>query len=175
MKPEWSIAGASLEQRAVHGVLEIPATSGVYALIDNDSVVYVGRSSNMRKRIGQHLTEGVKDFCEYRCYPLREGVQVLETYLIRRIAPRYNSCPGDETETPVERLDALVREWSLRRGPHTPPANEEEAGWRDRLDQAILDTGTIPPKAPTDRVGRKVWHEYAARLIKAQVDAQTEL
>lgn len=67
--------------------------SGIYFLIRDDEVVYVGQAANMRKRIGQHLAEGVKHFdsvCAIMCEPSKRDN--LERHYITLFAPPLNQC-----------------------------------------------------------------------------------
>lgn len=68
-----------------------PATSGVYFLLDADEVVYIGRSRDVRKRIAQHLFEGVKRFDSFRVFEcMRDHSYGAERRCIKFFRPRYN-------------------------------------------------------------------------------------
>lgn len=62
---------------------------GVYALFDGGECVYVGESSNIPRRLGDHIQEGVKKFNDFRIYYCRDR-KTLETDLIRLLKPKYN-------------------------------------------------------------------------------------
>lgn len=73
-------------------------TSGVYMLYKNDNIVYVGESSNILSRIGQHIKEGVKDFDEFEYFELEEEDRMnLEAFIIRIVKPKYNISSGCPT------------------------------------------------------------------------------
>ena len=62
---------------------------GVYALFNSGECVYVGESSNIPKRISDHILEGKKQFNDFRTYYCRNRKE-LETDLIRLLKPKYN-------------------------------------------------------------------------------------
>lgn len=66
---------------------------GVYFLWQGDVIVYVGQARSMRKRIGQHISEGRKAFdgISHQVYDESE-LLTIESQLIRVLAPKYNAC-----------------------------------------------------------------------------------
>ena len=40
-------------------------TSGLYFLYDKGQLVYIGKSSNIFYRVGQHIQQGIKEFDEW--------------------------------------------------------------------------------------------------------------
>lgn len=69
------------------------AVSGIYFLHCKEEVVYVGKSINMRKRIGSHMAEGIKEFDAVSCKPTAErDLDKWERYFISRLTPKYNKC-----------------------------------------------------------------------------------
>lgn len=67
--------------------------SGVYFLHYEGQVVYVGQAENMLRRIGQHLSEGVKLFDAVSCLPCEPAKCASnERFYIAKFAPRYNAC-----------------------------------------------------------------------------------
>lgn len=66
---------------------------GVYFLIKNGVVVYIGESNNILMRIGQHIAEGVKDFDSFEIYPTSDRKR-LEGFLIMAFKPKYNISGG---------------------------------------------------------------------------------
>jgi excinuclease UvrABC nuclease subunit len=67
--------------------------SGIYRLHLDGEIVYVGQAKCLRRRIGQHLAEGFKQFDSASyifCTPNR--LDGLERYFIRYYAPRLNNC-----------------------------------------------------------------------------------
>lgn len=78
--------------------LQIPsfagfACSGVYFLQRDGVVVYVGQAKNMRRRIGEHISEGAKAFDTVSCRPCPvEHLDRVEAHFIERLVPEYNQC-----------------------------------------------------------------------------------
>ena len=75
--------------------LPAPNQKGVYALVNNGSIVYVGESKDIRKRLGQHLVEHSKWFNKfivlaYVGYLGDYQRKQLETLLIQKYHPKYN-------------------------------------------------------------------------------------
>lgn len=68
-------------------------TSGVYFLIRNNVIVYVGESANVFMRIGQHIAEGTKQFDSFTFYETNDRKR-LESFLISILSPTYNIAPG---------------------------------------------------------------------------------
>jgi hypothetical protein len=64
--------------------------SGVYILYENDKVVYVGKSNNMKNRITQHKKD--KEFNKIICLSFEnEGDKnIYELYYISKFKPKYN-------------------------------------------------------------------------------------
>lgn len=67
--------------------------SGVYFLWRKQEIVYVGQAKDLRRRIGQHLAEGLKAF-DGLSFVLCEigGLDRLERHYIQLHAPLYNNC-----------------------------------------------------------------------------------
>lgn len=64
------------------------SSCGVYFLIANDKVVYVGQSVNVYGRVHTHKTEGHKKFDAYTYIPCkRDQLDVLESLYIHALAP----------------------------------------------------------------------------------------
>ena len=69
------------------------AVTGIYFLIHEGVVVYVGQARNIRSRVGQHLSEGAKEFnsvAYVRCK--LSSLDCLERGYIERLLPKYNQC-----------------------------------------------------------------------------------
>jgi len=72
----------------------MPGTTGIYFLICEGDIVYVGQSKDVLARLGQHATAGVR-FDDYRfieCDPI--ALDALEFHYIKRFAPKFNHEPG---------------------------------------------------------------------------------
>ena len=62
---------------------------GIYFLIKNDAIVYVGQSTNIFNRVGDH--EGVKDFDRFTYVECEKNdLTILETKYINNFKPKYN-------------------------------------------------------------------------------------
>lgn len=69
------------------------ATTGVYLLLFEGEVVYVGQAVDMRRRIGQHLADANKQFDGVRFLPCKlVHLDKLEARYIRAFKPRLNNC-----------------------------------------------------------------------------------
>jgi len=65
---------------------------GVYLLYCKGSLVYIGKSIDMRNRVLTHTKEGLKEFDKIvgLCIPLLSDMDVVEVYLITSNLPKYN-------------------------------------------------------------------------------------
>lgn len=78
----------------------LPASPGIYQFIDeNDALLYVGKSINIRQRVLSHFTAGNKRMLELNqrlnridtiATPTDFGAQLLENELIKSRSPRFN-------------------------------------------------------------------------------------
>lgn len=69
------------------------AISGVYFLYRDSVVVYVGQAVDVRRRLGDHIGEGVKVFdavSMIECPPHR--LLTVERHYIKQLLPEYNVC-----------------------------------------------------------------------------------
>ena len=69
--------------------------SVIYALMVDKEVVYIGQSSNVYRRIGQHVEENTKTFNKWRLIKNCEGLSQLdvdewEMHFIGKFRPIYN-------------------------------------------------------------------------------------
>jgi hypothetical protein len=63
----------------------------VYFLFRGESLVYVGKTMNVHRRIGQHLEGGFKIFDAVRILPFKENeLSEAERRLIQLLKPEYN-------------------------------------------------------------------------------------
>lgn len=82
-------SGIYSEDELVATSVPIPASSGVYFLIKNEAVVYVGQSLNVHARIRQHLA--TKCFDRVNIIACEPGeLNRLESMYIRRLKPVLN-------------------------------------------------------------------------------------
>lgn len=89
---------------------------GVYFLLHNEEVVYVGQSVQPTVRIGQHLSEGKKVFTDAFVQHVPEAaLDQVETMFIQMMKPKYNVSEGpSEWKThgqlrAATMVDALMR------------------------------------------------------------------
>lgn len=81
---------------AMHGLCHIALTgnvSGIYFLCDGNEVVYVGQSTCVIARLGQHIAEGAKVFDHSRVFFLPcpiASLNTVEKHFIDTIKPKYN-------------------------------------------------------------------------------------
>lgn len=68
---------------------------GVYFLIKDKQIVYVGMTASFISRIADHISEGVKDFDSYYLHPTDDSVApAIESYYITLLQPRFNATNG---------------------------------------------------------------------------------
>ncbi|MFW6281710.1 MAG: GIY-YIG nuclease family protein [bacterium] len=69
----------------------MPKTTGIYKLIQDDEIVYIGQSLNCERRIGTHLKSDDKDFNSFEIIPCKEQeLDELEREYINKYEPEYN-------------------------------------------------------------------------------------
>lgn len=103
----------ALEALAPHFAEPRQRYSGVYFLIDDDEIVYVGKSVDIvarlfghgRSQSGKHRKRRIKKFdrSAWIAAPV-ELIGALEAAFIRRLAPRYNTKHGVKTSHLDEQL-----------------------------------------------------------------------
>lgn len=68
---------------------------GVYFLICDEEIVYVGMSKNMLNRVQSHMSEGLKTFNRIAYFPTMEcSAKAVESYYISLFRPRLNAISG---------------------------------------------------------------------------------
>ncbi len=82
--------------RLIPGLMDITAasrlSSGIYFMCLGDRVVYVGRSTSVGSRIGQHVIEARKVFDTILHLPWpADSLAQIEAELIRALKPEYNT------------------------------------------------------------------------------------
>lgn len=84
-----SAPGLLDEQTIVSIAREFPVICGVYFLVDDNEIVYVGKSANVYKRACQHLTE--KTWTKIAVLPIpQDRLDEVEQAYINHFAPRLN-------------------------------------------------------------------------------------
>lgn len=106
--------------------------SGVYFLIREKRIVYVGQSVSVLGRIGNHAAEGVKDFDSYAFIECKkENLNILESIYIHILSPEYNgNAIGGSKVAPVGKgeLHSLLSSLSAMRNKTTENIEEWARG-----------------------------------------------
>ena len=77
------------------GLNGMSAVSGVYFLLRDDELVYIGQSVNVANRIAAHCGEGTKQFNRACFIPVdRTDLNLVESALIALFWPEHNKHPG---------------------------------------------------------------------------------
>jgi hypothetical protein len=92
------------ESEIVEQAKPVHTRTGVYFLVKDDRVVYVGQSINVYARVNDHIKNG-KDF-DNACYIpcLRQGLNVLESLYIHVLQPEQNG------HAPISLLDLMYKD-----------------------------------------------------------------
>lgn len=85
---------------------------GIYFLLDNNEIVYVGQSVNVYQRIHQH-----RDKKFNRIFVLKTDNLDLESYYINKLKPKYNSIILPVTKTPNKAKRKPERKPKEKTGP----------------------------------------------------------
>lgn len=144
-----------------------PVLKGIYFLIKNGEIVYVGQSSDIYRRISEHRL-GVpkrkgppKDFDEWDYYEIEDEDKrdVVEYFLINLLKPRLNIdyfARGKAIES-SEVLHRMV----------------DEAETAEKLYDALFPLPKDPQRAFAVRIDRELLSNYGSNkmvpMIKAQV------
>lgn len=84
------------------------SATGVYFLVADDEVVYVGQSTNVYVRLSQHKD---KQFIKYAFVPCdKAALDKLESLYIHCLRPRLNGKAWDGSKSAPVTLDALFKE-----------------------------------------------------------------
>ena len=123
-------------------VQELPETPGIYQFIDNkDSIIYVGKASNLKKRISSYFNRNQKnnkirimlsktDNIKYIVVDNESEALLLENNFIKKYQPRYNVLLKDDKSFPwiciknekfprVFSTRNFIKDGSLYFGPYT--------------------------------------------------------
>ena len=72
-----------------------PGIRGVYILYDDKEVVYVGRSSNIISRVGNHTRNKEYDTVKYIAIDNIELIGIVESIYVAMLRPKYNMINAD--------------------------------------------------------------------------------
>lgn len=80
--------------KVVHfGSISRLSCCGIYFLLSQEVVVYVGQAKSIRARVGTHIMEGLKEFDSVAFVPCKpEKLYELERRYIEKLMPKYNQC-----------------------------------------------------------------------------------
>jgi excinuclease UvrABC nuclease subunit len=85
----------------------VPPITGIYFLILNTDIVYVGQSTDVEFRVHSHRRRGEKVFDSFYCVSCDpEKLDILEAEYIVQFNPRYNTSPPS-FKSPWRSLGAL--------------------------------------------------------------------
>lgn len=101
------IDSANLMSRLRTSRVSLGLKSGVYMLFKGNSLVYIGQSKNVLARVGQHVTERVKEFDGASFVPCQpELMDALESTLIHLLRPPLNGA-GAVSKSPIEPIPMI--------------------------------------------------------------------
>ena len=78
-----------MEQHTL-GEVHRAVIAGIYCLLQDDTIVYIGQSSSIIRRVGWHLGANKKRFNQFSYLVLEDRRDDLEAELIERFKPKYN-------------------------------------------------------------------------------------
>lgn len=64
--------------------------AGIYCLLQDEKIVYIGQSKSVIRRIGWHLSTNKKKFNKFSFLVLKHRRDDLEAELIEKFQPKYN-------------------------------------------------------------------------------------
>jgi|OM-RGC.v1.015793613 predicted DNA-binding transcriptional regulator AlpA len=90
------------ERKIVEKATSVGLSSGVYFLIKDDEVVYVGQSRKLLSRLGSHVRDNLGKFDSYCYIKCDEGkLDALESLYIHLIRPKMNYSDEFEENSPM--------------------------------------------------------------------------
>jgi hypothetical protein len=118
---------SELENLQQINLQELTQGRGIYFLMQNITVVYVGQSVDVFQRVRTHVVEGAKTFNNVYFYPVPFGnLNVIEREFIKEFKPRYNIAGKPTTKEDMYRpaLRAVPDEVTFH---GQPPISEKKA------------------------------------------------
>jgi hypothetical protein len=114
--PPKSYELLELDQIAAGAIVRQKRTPGIYFLLDEGQVVYVGQSINLWARLYDHVCKGKMQFDRYFTLTCkRSELTPLESRYIRKFQPKYNKMPRwDRSEVPLESMRGPALKAALR-------------------------------------------------------------
>lgn len=95
------------EDQIVKGSISIDSLSGVYFLIKQEKVVYVGQSCNIFNRIAGHSSKDFDSFAYIKCE--KQHLDKLESMYIHFLHPELNGNMADGTKLAPLTLNFLLK------------------------------------------------------------------
>ncbi len=114
----------SLNEFKAERELPIEPTAGIYLLLNETGIVYVGQSSDVRRRLAQHRAEGKKrfDYAQWYALETENARLIVEGCLILLHRPEHNHavCLGIAKGHVHELAYGSVFGQYRRKGPRRP-------------------------------------------------------
>ena len=127
-----------MQRVPIENALILPPSTGVYLFHDaHGTVLYVGKSKDLRSRVAQHIREGLPKEAEYATRTRRKRILMTAT----------QSVAWQETET---ELEALLLEESLIKA-HRPPHNRRQNKFTRQAYLEVSCDGDAPVVRVTDQ------------------------
>jgi hypothetical protein len=90
------------EEEIIAGKIGLPSTSGIYFLIKDNEVVYVGQSIAISTRVRTHMQENCKDFNYYAYIECKqEHLNIMESLYIHSLRPSLNGKQVHDKRVPM--------------------------------------------------------------------------
>jgi len=75
----------------LYDIFDYPVSlNGIYILYNNDEIVYIGKSNNIKNRISQHRKDKQFDRVKSIIFKNDGDIDLYEPYLINKYKPRHN-------------------------------------------------------------------------------------
>lgn len=122
------------------------SVAGVYALMDGDSILYIGQSANISARVAGHRSKGrLFSSVSFIRIPGRANRLRVESELIRKHKPPQNQITGGLTEILKIRCEAELKDLVM--------ARSAKCGmrWQDYVRRMLADATEklLPEQPPT--------------------------
>ena len=146
-------------------------TKGLYFLYNGDELVYIGKSSNIFSRVGQHIRENIKMFdnWNYKIIENDKERDEMEGYLIEIFKPKYNQkgepnsiFDKDKQELLKSDLYSTINGYKILTDYNWVPIKllDDVFGWND-IGIRLYHMGYIPE----DAVNREIMYGYTRTLL----------
>jgi len=82
---------------------------GIYCLLKDDEIVYIGQSSNIYVRLLEHLVDEIKEFDNFICIENESKtlIEIEEVLLINHFKPIYNKLMANNSFTFLNTLPSI--------------------------------------------------------------------